>query len=161
MRGWLQFLYVSLVGIVLVGLTGCEAQMRVVASSSNPGEIGTAVIGIFVIWVVALVIFSDSGIASSMIYGARYTGVLTLILTPFQFAAGNISMAIALLAFGAIGILLPNIMAFTKPKVIVKREGPAEEAEDRLRRVEERQEQQEARQNKQERRLDGNDTPFR
>ncbi|MBU0625484.1 hypothetical protein KKF05_04030 [Patescibacteria group bacterium] len=114
MKNLVGLLLVALMSLMSLLLTGCEDEMKTIVSSSDPAAVSQAVIGIFICWLVGLLLFSSKGFIGSMIYGARYTGIIILILAPFQFSAvGNINLGVTLLVVAVVCIFLPTIFDHT------------------------------------------------
>ncbi|MFH1048002.1 MAG: hypothetical protein V1738_06930 [Patescibacteria group bacterium] len=160
MKRWFQFISLAVLSIAVMALTGCEREIMTVVSADNPQKVGSAISCIYFMTCVVIFFFSEHGTFGSLLHGARYTGIILLILLPFQFASGNIGLSLPTAVAAVFGIAIPYIIALTKPRV--KTEVVLQDdAEERLRRIEEQQQQTEAEVERHKRQLDGKDQPYR
>ncbi|MFC1638664.1 hypothetical protein ACFL26_00110 [Patescibacteria group bacterium] len=170
----IRYVLFALAGLALFALTGCESELRTIASG-DASQIGSAVIGVYGCMFLMLFFCSDAGLVESLLGGARLTGLAALLLSPFRLmGTPDIATTLALAVGGLAAVIVTTVILrdawYDRMTEIFKRkrerrsedakEREVDELRDELRTARERLDQQEARLNRQERRADGQEGPY-
>ncbi len=159
-KGTLHGAFVAALFLIGLALTGCEQEMRDVATSSDPTQIVTQVISIYGLMTLVFICCAEMSLRKGLLYAAQWTGVILIFLSPLRYiATHDVTTSVAVGLAGAFAAGFSRFMLRPQKKLV--KQVLDETAEERIRRLEEENRALEARLNEQERRMDGKKPPHR